>query len=90
MSRRHVRLIAEVDELVAAHHNLAATASEQTERLRANVLEFRVLELKRQLILGRIRRTLERAGSQCAAPPSAERRDATDLLAAAPVSTAIH
>jgi len=40
MSRRHVRLAAESDELIAASRDLVATANEQAERLRVNLLGF--------------------------------------------------
>ncbi len=89
MSRNQVRIvIAEADNLVAAARDLVATATEQSERLRANLIEFRVLELKRQLILGRIRRTLERAEAQGARRAKPGRLD--DLATMAPVSTTIH
>jgi hypothetical protein len=90
MSDHQVRLLAEAGELVTAARDLAATASEQAERLHANVLEFRILEFKRQLILGRILRTLDRAAAQSAAMPSAERKEAEDVPAEVPASTTIH
>jgi hypothetical protein len=84
MSRRDIRLVVEADELIAASRDLVQKTAEQAERLQANLLGFRVLEFQRQLILGRIRRTLE------GATPPAERAGVYDAAMTVPASTTVH
>jgi hypothetical protein len=59
-----------VEDLVAEAETLLRTTHSLVERLRGNMVEFRVQEMRRQLAMGRIRRSLERADLSLQASPS--------------------
>ncbi len=56
---RSLALTYDTEQLVAETRLLVRTAAEQVERLRLNLLEFRIQEMRRQLALGMLRRQLE-------------------------------
>jgi hypothetical protein len=64
---------AESAALVAENQALLEQLLRQAERLRANLLEFRVQELRQQLAMGDLRRFACGAGKPAPAPASGDR-----------------
>src|SRR5262245_42445906 len=69
--------VGETDALIARGKELLGETMRLVERLRVNMLEMRVLEIQRQLVMGRLRRRCDTSLDTTPARPMAPRSSAS-------------